>query len=217
MGKFKRARKRMIKNQIFKRGLTSPRLLQAFESIPRHKFVPEEHINSAYKDMPLPIGHSQTISQPYIVALMTNLLNLKGDERVLEIGTGSGYQAAILGLMASEVHTVELNPELASNAEKILKALNITGIHVHIGDGSLGWQEEAPYNGILVAAAAPTAPKALLDQLEEGGRLVLPIGARGHQQLQVWIRKSDAIEKKIISSVAFVPLRGKFGWDPNKW
>ena len=217
MSKFERARKQMVKSQIVRRGLRNERLLAAFESVPRHMFVPEEYRYAAYDDSPLPIGFSQTISQPYIVALMTNLLKLKGDERVLEIGTGSGYQAAILGMMAEEVHTVEYLPELATNADKLLKELGLDNVHVHVGDGSLGWPETAPYKGILVAAAAPQVPKTLLDQLEEGGRLILPVGGRGMQNLEVWEREGNSFKSKVETAVAFVPLRGEEGWDRKEW
>jgi len=217
MSEFEQARKQMVKSQIVQRGLRDKRLLAAFESVPRHLFVPEEYRYAAYDDSPLPIGFSQTISQPYIVALMTDLLELKGDECVLEIGTGSGYQAAILGRMVNEVHTVEFLPELATSADKLLKELGFDNIHVHIGDGSLGWPETAPYKGILVAAAAPRAPKTLLDQLEEGGRLILPVGGRGMQNLEVWERDGNNFKSKVKTAVAFVPLRGEEGWDRKEW
>jgi protein-L-isoaspartate(D-aspartate) O-methyltransferase len=217
MDKFERQRNRMVKTQIMRRGLKNPRLLTAFESVPRHLFVPESYRYAAYDDSPLPIGHSQTISQPYIVALMTDLLELDGDERVLEVGTGSGYQASILAMMAKEVHTVEFVPELAAQADKLLKELGMDNVQVHIGDGSLGWPEAAPYGGILVAAAAPEAPRALLQQLEDGGHLVLPVGGRGTQNLEVWERKGDDFHSKIETAVAFVPLRGQQGWDRKNW
>jgi len=217
VSKFERARKRMVKEQIVRRGLRNQRLLAAFESVPRHLFVPDEYRYAAYDDNPLPIGFSQTISQPYIVALMTDLLKLKGSERVLEIGTGSGYQAAILGMMADEVHTIEYLPELAASAVKALKELGLDNVHVHVGDGSLGWPETAPYQGILVAAAAPQAPKALLNQLEDGGRLILPVGGKGMQNLEIWERAGDEFRSKIETAVAFVPLRGEEGWDRKKW
>ena len=207
----------MVKSQIARRGLSDPRLLAAFESVPRHLFVPKEYRYAAYDDGPLPIGFSQTISQPYIVALMTDLLSLKGNECVLEVGTGSGYQAAILGKLAREVHTVEYVPELAKKSEELFKKLGMDNVHVHFGDGSLGWEEAAPYNGILVAAAAPKTPKALLDQLEDGGKLVLPVGGRGIQNLELWERDGEDFNSKSVTAVAFVPLRGKQGWDRKKW
>jgi protein-L-isoaspartate(D-aspartate) O-methyltransferase len=207
----------MVKDQIERRGLHDSRLLTALESVPRHLFVPEDYLHAAYDDGPLPIGFGQTISQPYIVALMTDLLHLKGEERVLEVGTGSGYQAAILGMMAREVHTIEYVNELAAGADKVLKALGMDNVHVHFGDGSLGLPENAPYKGILVAAAAPKTPKALLDQLEDGGRLVLPVGGRGMQNLEMWERKGKRFKSKFKTAVAFVPLRGKQGWDRKSW
>ena len=217
MDKYEQARKRMVESQIAQRGLRDKRLLAAFASIPRHMFVPEDYRYTAYDDGPLPIGYSQTISQPYIVALMTNLLELKGDERVLEVGTGSGYQAAILGRMAKEVHTVEYLPELATSAKKLLQELGLKNVHVHIGDGSLGWPETAPYQGIVVAAAAPQASKTLLDQLADGGRLILPVGGRGVQNLEIWEKVGEECTSRIETSVAFVPLRGEEGWDRKEW
>jgi protein-L-isoaspartate(D-aspartate) O-methyltransferase len=217
MDRFERERKQMIKEQIERRGLRERRLLTALETVPRHMFVPEEYRYAAYEDGPLPIGFGQTISQPYIVALMTDFLSLKGNERVLEVGTGSGYQAAILGMLAEEVHTVEFIPELATQADKLLKALGMDNVRVHFGDGSLGLPEFAPYQGILVAAAAPQVPKALLNQLEDGGRLVLPVGSRGMQILEIWERNGDKFDSKTETAVAFVPLRGEQGWDQKKW
>jgi len=214
---YERERRRMVDKQILRRGLKDPSLLAAFESVPRHLFVPEDYRYAAYDDGPIPIGHSQTISQPSIVALMTALLGLNGDERVLEIGTGSGYQAAILGTLTAEVHTVEYLPELATQADTLLKKLGFDNVHVHIGDGSLGWPVAAPYGGILVAAAAPSAPKAVLSQLADGGHLVLPVGGRSMQNLEVWTRKGEDFDSKIETSVAFVPLRGEQGWDRKVW
>jgi protein-L-isoaspartate(D-aspartate) O-methyltransferase len=217
MDKYELERKQMVKEQIKSRGLHDKCLLTAFESVPRHMFVPKESRYAAYDDGPLPIGFGQTISQPYIVALMTDLLELNGDERLLEVGTGSGYQAAILGMIAEEVHTIEFVPELAARAESTLKELGMDNVHVHFGDGSLGWPECAPYNGILVAAAAPKTPKALLEQLKDGGKLVIPVGGRGFQQLEVWVREKDDYSSRTEIAVAFVPLRGKQGWNQKKW
>ena len=207
----------MVKNQIKRRGLHDARLLKAFETVPRHIFVPEEYRYAAYDDSPLPIGFEQTISQPYIVALMTDLLRLKGNERVLEVGTGSGYQVAILGILAGEVHTVEYVPELATQADKLLKDLGVDNVYCHFGDGSLGWPGASPYKGILVAAAAPKTPGALLAQLEDGGRLVLPVGGRGLQNLEVWERRGDNFTNRVETAVAFVPLRGEQGWEQKEW
>jgi protein-L-isoaspartate(D-aspartate) O-methyltransferase len=217
MDKYVRERKRMVKEQIASRGLHDPRLLATFESVPRHIFVPDEYRHAAYDDNPLPIGFGQTISQPYIVALMTDLLKLAGDDRVLEVGAGSGYQAAILGTLVKEVHTVEYVPELAARADKTLREFGLKNVFCHSGDGSLGWPKNAPYDGILVAAAAPETPKVLLEQLVDGGRLVLPVGGRGFQQLEVWERNGDEFERQTITSVAFVPLRGEQGWDRKNW
>jgi protein-L-isoaspartate(D-aspartate) O-methyltransferase len=217
MDKYERERRKMVNAQLVKRGLKDTRVLAAFESVPRHLFVPEEYQFAAYEDRPLPIGHSQTISQPYIVALMTELLRLQGWERVLEIGTGSGYQAAILAALAAEVYSVEYVPGLAAQAVKTFQELGIDNIHIHVGDGSMGWPEAAPYHGILVTAAAPEVPKPLLQQLEDGGRLVIPVGGRGTQNLEIWERKGKDYECKIETAVAFVPLLGEQGWDRKEW
>ena len=205
-------RHQMVERQIERRGLHEPRLLTAFENVPRHLFVPKELRYAAYDDCALPIGFGQTISQPYIVALMTSLLELSGSERVLEVGTGSGYQAAILSRLAREVYTIEFIPELAGRAEKALTGLGYVNVHVCIGDGSLGWREFAPYAGIVVTASAPEVPNPLLEQLTDGGQLVLPVGAQGFQLLEVWKCLGDQYDKRVSSGVAFVPLRGKYGW-----
>jgi len=209
---YEHERKRMVAEQIARRGLRNPRLLAAMEAVPRHRFVPLDHLAWAYADGPLPIGYGQTISQPYIVAFMTDALHLTGKECVLEVGAGSGYQAAILGQMAAEVHTIELIPELALQANNVLEELGYTNVHVHIGDGSLGWLEAAPYSGILVAAAAPGLPEPLFDQLADGGRIILPVGGRGFQQLEVWERWGKQFKREESIDVAFVPLRGEYGW-----
>jgi len=211
-GEAEAARRRMLAEQIVARGVRAPRLLAALGGVPRERFVLLDDLAWAYADGPLPIGHGQTISQPYIVAVMTELLCLQGGERLLEVGTGSGYQAAVLGELATEVHTLELYPDLARRAAKLLAELGYTNVHVHAGDGSLGWPESAPYDGILVAAAAPDVPPPLLEQLAEGGRLVLPVGSRGFQKLQVWRRRGAEFEHTDGLPVAFVPLRGEHGW-----
>lgn len=209
---FEVERQRMVEEQIIRRGLVEPRLLAAMRSVPRHEFVPLEYRDYAYSDGPLPIGNDQTISQPYIVALMTHLLELHGTERVLEVGTGSGYQAAILAHMAAEVHTVEILPELAAQAKASLSRLGITNVHCHLADGSLGWKKAAPYDGILVAASAPDVPPPLMEQLADGGRLVLPVGGRFSQELLVVTRRNGEYHRRSVLSVAFVPLRGVHGW-----
>jgi protein-L-isoaspartate(D-aspartate) O-methyltransferase len=209
-------REKMISEQIRKRGLNNPRLLEAFRAVPRHQFVPGELARDAYSDYPLQIGFDQTISQPYIVALMTNLLQLEGRENVLEVGTGSGYQAAILGRLASIIHSVELLPELATSAAALLSLLGYNNVFVHQGDGSLGWPANAPYDAILVTAAAPIPPQPLFDQLAEGGRLVIPIGERREQELQVWRLENGRLDYETIIPVVFVPLKGQYGWKPVK-
>jgi protein-L-isoaspartate(D-aspartate) O-methyltransferase len=210
------ARKHMVEDQIVARGVLYPPLIVAMESVPRHRFIPLDDLAWAYADGPLPIGYGQTISQPYIVALMTELLHVEFTHKVLEVGTGSGYQAAILGKLAGVVHTVEVIPELAVQSSRILDDLGYVNIHVHTGDGSLGWKEAAPFNGILVAAAAPCAPQPLLDQLAQGGRLVIPVGERGHQQLEVWKRTGSDFSCKVDLEVAFGPLLGVHGWKLTK-
>lgn len=201
----------MVARQLRGSGISNPRVLEAFESIPRHLFVPEESREWAYEDHPLPIGFQQTISQPYIVAYMTQILDLAGTERVLEVGTGSGYLAAILSALALEVHTIELIPALAERAETTLTSLGITNVIVHIGDGSQGWIESAPYDAIIVSAAAPRVPKSLLNQLADHGRMILPVGGGGYQELELWRRDGESFSHETLLSVAFVPLRGKEG------
>jgi protein-L-isoaspartate(D-aspartate) O-methyltransferase len=209
-------RLQMVNEQIARRGLQDERLLEAFRRVPRHLFVPPPYRHLAYADSPLPIGYGQTISQPYIVALMLSVLHLRGHEKVLEIGTGSGYQAALLACLAQEVHTVEYIPELAEEAAQRLKALGFENVFCHVGDGSLGWPPAAPYHGIVVAAAAPQVPQPLLEQLAEGGRLVIPVGNRKYQDLQVWERHGEQVESESFLPVAFVPLRGTFGWQEEE-
>jgi protein-L-isoaspartate(D-aspartate) O-methyltransferase len=210
-------RYQMVSEQIISRGVHDERLLDALRRIPRHLFVPEEYANIAYSDSPLPIGHGQTISQPYIVALMTELLDLEGEENVLEVGTGSGYQAALLAYLSRQVHTIERHEELAEKAEKILMRLGLTNVLVHVGDGSLGFPQYAPYQAIMITAAAPSVPQLLFDQLDEGGRLVLPEGGAGGQMLDRWRKQGGEQKQEHIAPVAFVPLRGKHGWKEDNW
>ena len=211
----------MVAEQIAGRGIRDPRLLDAMRSVPRHRFVPPSERSQAYLDGPLPIGQRQTISQPYIVALMTELLALQGDETVLEIGTGSGYQAAILSRLARQVHTIERHAGLGETARAALEALGISNVTVHIGDGSNGLPAFAPYQGILVTAAAPGVPQPLLEQLAVQGRMVLPVGNQDGQVLECWVRRKpggqalSAFDRRVITSVAFVPLRGRYGWEQD--
>lgn len=201
----------MVARQLRGYGISNQRVLEAFELIPRHLFVPDEYRSSAYDDRPLPIGFQQTISQPYIVAYMAQLLGLTGIERVLEVGAGSGYQAAILSALALEVHTIELIPTLAERAATTLDELGFKNVFVHIGDGSKGWIETAPYDAIIVSAAAPHVPKCLLDQLADHGRMILPVGQSGNQELELWTRRGESFSHESLLPVAFVPLRGEEG------
>jgi protein-L-isoaspartate(D-aspartate) O-methyltransferase len=205
-------RQAMIEGQLADRGIRDPRVLNAMLTVPRHLFVPQTERIYAYQDRPLPIGQNQTISQPYIVALMTELLLLQEGDKVLEIGTGSGYQAAVLGQLAGEVHTIERHADLAALAESLLREIGADNVQVHIGDGSLGWPQSAPYDAILATASAPSAPQPLLEQLAVGGRLVLPVGGVRQQTLQRWVRNEDGFDHEDVTPVAFVPLIGEYGW-----
>jgi len=207
----------MVADQIRRRGLHDPRLLDALERVPRHLFVPESARFAAYDDSPLPIGFGQTISQPYIVALMTSVLHLCSKDRVLEVGTGSGYQAAVLACLVREIHTVELIPQLAAQSESVLRSLEYLNVHVHCGDGSLGWPEAAPYDAIIVTAASPGVPPPLLRQLTDGGRLVLPVEhSDDYQLLKLLTRTGEETRETVITSVCFVPLRGTYGRKPRE-
>jgi protein-L-isoaspartate(D-aspartate) O-methyltransferase len=209
---FERLRAAMVKEQLVRRDIRDRGVLEAMSKIPRHLFVPAEFELRAYDDGPLPLESGQTISQPYIVALMTQILRLRGSEKVLEVGTGSGYQAAILGYLAKAVHTVERNEDLARQAALTLQQLKFTNVEVQIGDGSLGWPPQAPYDAIIVTAAAPIAPPPLLEQLAEGGRMVLPVGGPGEQMLELWERRGPDFSHEALVPVAFVPLLGQYGW-----
>lgn len=205
-------RANMVEYQLRRRGIKDERVLQAFLKVPRHKFVRPQDIWHAYEDYPLSIGYGQTISQPYMVAIMTELLELKGDERVLEIGTGSGYQAAILAELAKEVFTIERIPELARKAEAVLQELGYTNVKVIIGDGTKGLPEYAPYDAIIVTAAAPRPPQPLLEQLKDGGRLVVPVGTRKLQDLFRITRIGNEFKTENFGPCLFVPLIGEVGW-----
>jgi protein-L-isoaspartate(D-aspartate) O-methyltransferase len=202
----------MVESQIRRRGVTNERVLYAMVAVPRHEFVPLFWSIQAYADEPLPIGHGQTISQPYIVAAMVASLALSGSENVLEIGTGCGYQAAVLSLLAREVHSVEILPELARPAAERLQRLGYLNVHVHGGDGTLGWPESSPYDAILIAAAAPAIPEPLVQQLAEGGRLVAPVGDEDKQELQLVTKHEGQLIVRQGGPCRFVPLMGRHGW-----
>jgi protein-L-isoaspartate(D-aspartate) O-methyltransferase len=205
----------MVERQIASRGITNRRILATMKQIPRHFFIPPPYDRDAYDDNPLPIGNGQTISQPYIVALMTDLLYPEADNRILEIGAGSGYQAAILAALAKKVITIERIPAVADMARTNLAKLGITNANLIIGDGTIGYPTEAPYNGIIITAATPTIPQPLIDQLAEGGRLVAPVGGRDVQELVRLNRIGNRITESHHGGVRFVPLIGEHGWNPE--
>ena len=202
------ARERMVKRQIANRGIEDARLLEAMRSVPRHELVPPEMRKHAYNDHALPIGEDQTISQPYIVAYMTEQLRLKGGERVLEIGTGSGYQAAVLAELCGEVYTIEIVPMLAERAKNDLGRLGYKNIHFRQGDGYRGWPEEAPFDAIIVTAAPERVPEPLVEQLQVGGRMILPVG-RHYQQLMLITRDEEGVRHSRLIPVRFVPMTGE--------
>jgi protein-L-isoaspartate(D-aspartate) O-methyltransferase len=201
-------RRRMVAEQIVSRGVKDPLVLQAMRSVPRHEFVPDEHREAAHRDAPLPIGRDQTISQPYIVAFMTEALGLEGGEHILEVGTGSGYQAAVLAEIAGDVHTIEIDPEIARDASARLTHLGYHDVTVSVGDGYRGFPEKAPYDAIVVTAAPDHVPRMLLDQLKVGGKLVLPVGRRS-QMLQLWTRTPTSFDSRNLLPVQFVPMTGE--------
>lgn len=205
-------REKMVKEQLIARGIKDKKTLSAFKEVPRENFIPCEYHDSAYGDYPTPIGSGQTISQPYIVALMTEKLSLTKDDKVLEIGTGSGYQAAILAKICKEVYGVERFAHLAKRAKDALENLGIDNVKIKIADGTLGWDEYAPYDAIVVTAAAPEIPQPLVEQLKENGRLVIPVGSMGSQSLIRATKKKGELDKELICGCVFVPLVGKFGW-----
>lgn len=207
---FRARRKDMVQAQIVARGVKDPRILDAMTAVPRHAFVPNHLHRSAYSDRPLPIGESQTISQPYIVALMTNILNLSGDDRVLEVGTGSGYQAAVLAQVARDVHTIEIKEKLCRRAAKALADLEFDNIQTRCGDGYFGWPEAAPFDAIMITAAVDHIPPPLIKQLKEGGRLALPLGNPFVFQNLVLVTKvNQDIKVENITGVLFVPMTGQ--------
>lgn len=207
---FDAARRVMIDRDLRGRGIKDARVLAAMESVPRHRFVPEHLRRFAYEDRPLPIGENQTISQPYVVAYMSELLELRGKEKVLEIGTGSGYQAAVLARLAAEVYSIEIIPALNESAKKVVEQLGFKNIYLKVGDGFFGWEEKAPFDAILLTAAAPKVPEPLWRQLKEGGRMIMPRGEAWQAQRLVRIRKvagKEVIEE--LKEVLFVPLTGE--------
>jgi len=201
-------RESMVRHQIAARGVEDSRVLAAMRRVPRHEFVPENLRPAAYDDRPLPIGEGQTISQPYIVALMTEVLKLVPGDRVLEIGTGSGYQAAVLAELTDQVYTIEIIESLGRRAEQILKRLGYDQIRVRIGDGYLGWEEHAPFDAIIVTCAPEQIPRPLVDQLAEGGRMVIPVGPRHAQELVLVVKEQGRIRQQDIIPVLFVPMTG---------
>lgn len=205
---FQMERRGMVRDQVHKRGIETPVLLQAMESVPRHLFVPEREQPKAYDDVPVAIAPGKTLSQAYVSATMISLLELDGDEKVLEIGTGSGYDAALLSRMADEVYTIEIDTELGKKAMQTLKRLGYGNIHVRIGDGYRGWPEEAPFDAILLTAAPERVPQPLLDQLQVGGRMVVAIGGLV-QDLQVLTKTEDGIERRKVSLVNLSPMTGE--------
>jgi protein-L-isoaspartate(D-aspartate) O-methyltransferase len=205
-----RSREGMVKNQLMAGGITDPEVLKAMSEVPRHEFVPAAVRPFAYMNGPLPIGHGQTISQPFIVAYMTQALELTKEDQVLEVGTGSGYQAAILGKLCKEVYTIEIVPELAQSAQQLLGRLGFENVHVKAGDGYLGWPEKAPFDAIIVTCAPDHVPEPLVNQLKEGGRLIIPIGEEGTIQQLVLLRKREGkVLKENKLDVRFVPMTGQ--------
>ncbi len=211
--KYIRWRENMVAGQIIARGITDPLVIDAMSTVPRHRFVSEALVESAYGDFPLPIGEGQTISQPYIIAEMTQTLELKGDERILEIGTGSGYQAAILAHIAYRVYTIERNKTLFMQTRKLFDRLKYHNIVTRYSDGTQGWKEESPFDAIIVTAGGQSIPQPLVDQLTEGGKLVMPVGDSFCQDLIRIEKTATGLETRNLGSCRFVKLIGQYGWD----
>ncbi|MBM4274105.1 MAG: protein-L-isoaspartate(D-aspartate) O-methyltransferase [Deltaproteobacteria bacterium] len=209
---FAAARRDMVETQIQRRGVTDPGVLAAMRQVPRHKFVPANLWDQAYNDYPLPIGEDQTISQPYIVALMTQILEVKDTDKVLEIGTGSGYQAAILAKLAAQVYSIERIASLAANAQKVMEELGYANVHIKVADGTLGWPEEAPFDAIMVTAGAPQVPRPLTEQLGLGGRLIIPVGDQWSQTLTLVRKTKEGLKTEYHGGCRFVRLIGQHGW-----
>ncbi|MBT3240910.1 MAG: protein-L-isoaspartate(D-aspartate) O-methyltransferase [Chloroflexi bacterium] len=210
-------RKKMVREQLIGAGIKDLRVLEVMEKIPRHKFMPKDFQSDAYKNKATWIGEGQTISQPFVVAYMTELLALKGSEKVLEIGTGSGYQTAILAGLAKEVFSIERHKSLAELSKRKLEELGYENIHVYQGDGSVGLPKESPFQAILITAAAPEIPEPLWDQLAEGGRMVAPVGSEIQQQIILYERHGSQFKKTAKIPVVFVPLLGEYAWDEEEW
>jgi protein-L-isoaspartate(D-aspartate) O-methyltransferase len=209
---FNLSRERMVNNQLIPRGIKDERVLQVMGKIPRHLFIEDALYGEAYNDHPVPIGEKQTISQPYIVALMTEALELQGNENTLEIGTGSGYQTAILAELSSRVYTIERIKSLLEQARKLLSQLKYDNILFKVSDGTLGWKEYAPFDAIMVTAGAPDVTKPLIDQLADNGRMIIPVGDRYSQELLKVIKKGKKVEQKSLGGCRFVNLIGAHGW-----
>lgn len=209
---FEKQRASMLTNHLKSRGISDPRVLAAMATVPREEFVPDDEKAEAYRDGPLPIGHGQTISQPYTVAMMCEALQLTGNENVLEVGTGSGYAACVLSHLAQQVHTIERIPELARLAEARLQHLGIRNVQVHVGDGSLGLPEAAPFDAIVVTAGGPSVPADFVNQLVEGGRIVMPVGPMHNQTMCRYTRRQVGLESEELGAFCFVPLIGADAW-----
>jgi len=211
-GSFEEQRRDMVERQLRRNGIRDERVLGAMGAVPREAFVPPNQQPYTYVDGALPIEHGQSISQPYMVALMTEALELAGPERVLEIGTGTGYQVAVLAALCEQVYSVERIAELAETARERLAALDVANAQITVGDGTLGRPEHAPYDGIIVTAGAPRAPEPLIEQLADGGRLVIPVGDRFTQMLKVYVKEGDRLRERNLCACKFVPLLGAYGW-----
>lgn len=213
---YERARAKMVEDQLAARGIKDRRVLDAMLVIPRHIFVDDALSSQAYSDFPLPIGEKQTISQPYMVALMSEALGLTGSERVLEVGSGSGYQSAVLSMLARKVYSVERLTTLTARARRTLDRLHSSNVVIKLGDGTMGWPDEAPFDAVIAAAASPQVPEALVDQLAPGGRLVMPVGTEESQKLLRITRRSNGVSTEVLGGCRFVKLIGKDGWQAEK-
>jgi len=202
----------MVEYQLIRRGVTDSRVVAAMGEVPRHEFVPPAQTQDAYEDEALPIGHGQTISQPYMVGYMLQQLQVEPEHRVLEVGAGSGYQASLLGRLARDVYAIEISPPLAERAREVVNRLGYDNVHIITGDGGLGYAPAAPFDRIIVAAACPTIPQPLIDQLDEGGRLVAPVGSRNSQSCIVGVKRGGSLKVSDVLGCVFVPLRGEHGW-----